>query len=99
MREYLRKFFDYQDQLFWSKDIDDIDKRIDMWLKSDECESLIIPNVSESLSFDDFEIGPIDKDGDFEIRISHYGDDAYHYLTTEQANKLIDFLQRDLNSR
>ena len=47
MREYLRKFFDYQDQLFWGKDIDDTDKRIDMWLKSDECEALIIPSVSD----------------------------------------------------
>jgi len=49
MREYLRKFFDYQDQLFWSKDIDDTDKRIDMWLKSDECEALNIPVVVGTL--------------------------------------------------
>ena len=62
-------------------------------------EELHIGGVSESLSFDDFEIDPIDKDGDFEIRINHYGDDAYHYLTTEQAKQLIDFLHKGINSR
>lgn len=56
-------------------------------------------DVSESLSFEGMVINPIDKDGDFEITMNHYNNDAYHYLTTEQAKQLIVYLQQSLNSR
>lgn len=38
MGEYLKAFYVYQDFLFWEKDVDDKNKRIDMWLKSDKCK-------------------------------------------------------------
>lgn len=60
-----------------------------------ENENLLIDN-NESLSFGDLEINPIDKDGDFEIIIGHYDGNAFHYLTTDEAKKLIAFLQQGL---
>jgi hypothetical protein len=36
MEEYLKKFFEYQDDLFWGRDIDSLDLRIKMWLDSKE---------------------------------------------------------------
>lgn len=44
-KEQLKAFYEYQDKLFWSKDIDSLDKRIDMWLESDECKALNIAGV------------------------------------------------------
>lgn len=52
MKEYLQAFFEYQDQVFWEHDIDDLDKRLEMWFDSDECKALHIHVVSVMLPSD-----------------------------------------------
>jgi len=42
---YLKAFHSYQDDLLWNRDIDSIDKRIEMWLSSDECKAFSAPRV------------------------------------------------------
>ncbi len=49
MEEYLKSFFEYQDRLFWTNDIDDLDVRIELWLKSDQCREFKLKNPDVKL--------------------------------------------------
>ncbi len=47
MEEYLKAFYEYQNNLFWGKDIDSIDERIKLWLDSNECKAFNITNPNK----------------------------------------------------
>jgi len=48
MKEYLLAFMEYEEELFWTKDVDSAEKRIEMWLNSDECKALNMHFVIKS---------------------------------------------------
>ena len=62
---------------------------------ANELEKLGLFDVIEPLIIDPITVHPIDKDGHFEIGMY----EEYTYLTTEEAEKLIDYLTKSINAR
>ena len=88
------------------EDLDEVIKKVSLEKENNELKLKKIEEKEPSqlptnpLVFGAMEIGLIDKQGLFEISIDHdnSGSVAYSYITTEEAKKLIAFLQAQINS-
>lgn len=64
MKELLIKFYDFQDKLFWGKDVDDLDKRVDDFLIGEELVHIVTYILEENGELKDyFEVFRDGEDG------------------------------------
>ena len=55
-------------------------------------------DISKPLNMENFTINSINKSREFEFEIQSHTSDAYKFVTTEEAKKIINYLRKSINS-